>query len=250
MIGWFLATGRLFLLGVALLFVAPVCILFKTYRRDYVPAVFFHRLLCFIFCIKVRVNGEVFNFKGNDRTLFVSNHLSFLDIPVLGSYLQARFVAKKEVAGWPVFGLLSKFQDTVYIERKPEAVERSARDIDQALNDTGAVIIFPEGTSWTAKEILPFKRRILSRLNFDVIQPVLIMPARSSDMEIYPWYGDMEFLPNLVAIARRRSTCVDVLFLPPIFAGDIAPELIAEKAHKVISDAHAQKLIAMEGLAS
>ena len=72
-------------------------------------------LVLWLVNIKVEVKGE--RNLDNLPTLYVSNHLSYLDIPVLGSRLNGRFVAKNEISNWPIIGFLSKVGNTIFINR-------------------------------------------------------------------------------------------------------------------------------------
>ena len=88
----------------------------------------YHRLCCWLLDIHIEVRGTMSTVR---PTLFVCNHSSYLDISVLGSLITGSFIAKAEVADWPLFGYLAKLQRTVFVERgvaascsawKPEAV--------------------------------------------------------------------------------------------------------------------------------
>ena len=76
--------------------------------------VVYHRIVCFILGIKVRVHGTRSDVT---PTLFVCNHVSYLDIEVMGGLVPGSFVAKAEVATWPFFSTLAKAQRTIFIER-------------------------------------------------------------------------------------------------------------------------------------
>src|SRR5260221_10496863 len=80
--------------------------------------VFYHGLVTRILGFQVVVTGTA---SGAHPALFVANHASYLDIIMLGSLLPASFIAKSEVAGWPLFGWLAKAQRTVFIDRRRAA---------------------------------------------------------------------------------------------------------------------------------
>ena len=58
--------------------------------------------------IKIIQEGKVT--KSNNGFLVVSNHLSYLDIPIIGSLIKGKFIAKGEVSKWPLFGSLAKVE--------------------------------------------------------------------------------------------------------------------------------------------
>ena len=88
--------------------------LFNSYISGHVVKLF-HKLVLWLININVEKEGEVS--KNPKGILFVSNHISYIDIPVLGSLLPLRFVAKSEVKAWPILGKLAKIGNTIFIER-------------------------------------------------------------------------------------------------------------------------------------
>ena len=104
--------------------------------------VIFHKLLIWLLSVRIELEGEIN--KSNDCNLYISNHLSYLDIPILGSIYPVRFVAKSEVENWPLFGFLAKLGRTIFISRnkfdslyhclcyqRPQLKLLQANDIDQ-----------------------------------------------------------------------------------------------------------------------
>src|SRR5262245_46374343 len=76
--------------------------------------VFYHRLLCRIVGIKIDVVGQRID---DHPLMIVCNHVSWLDITVISAVAPVSFIAKSEVADWPLFGLLAKLQRSVFVER-------------------------------------------------------------------------------------------------------------------------------------
>jgi 1-acyl-sn-glycerol-3-phosphate acyltransferase len=110
-----------------------------------------------VFHIELSVIGPI-PFSG----LLVCNHLSYLDILVLGATAPCIFVSKCEVRRWPVFGWFASLAGTLFLRRdKRSDVARMTREMRRAL-DTGAlVVLFPEGTTSDGREVLPFKSSLL-----------------------------------------------------------------------------------------
>ena len=94
--------------------------------------------------------------------LFAANHISYLDITVLGSLLDASFIAKTEVAGWPLFGWLARLQRSVFIDRRARSTAHQRDSIAARLAAGEALILFPEGTSGDGNRLLPFKSALFS----------------------------------------------------------------------------------------
>src|ERR1700722_15146021 len=114
----------------------------------------YHRFLLRLFGMRVRVHGAM---APTQPILFVANHTSYLDILVLNALIPAAFVAKAEVAGWPLIGLLAKLQHTVFIERRASRAGDQRDILARHLEKGQSLILFPEGTSSDGINVLPFK---------------------------------------------------------------------------------------------
>ena len=115
---------------------------------------FYHRWCCRMLGFRVRLIGTP---TAERPALFAANHVSYTDITILGSLIPGSFIAKAEVAKWPLFGWLAKLQRTVFVDRqiRNAAIQRDA--ISERLVGGDALILFPEGTSGDGNRPLPFK---------------------------------------------------------------------------------------------
>jgi 1-acyl-sn-glycerol-3-phosphate acyltransferase len=146
----------------------------------------------------------------------VANHLSYLDILVLGARLGPTFISKHEIAGWPVLGHLARVTGTIFVnrERKRDAM-RVLREIDKAVERGGGVVLFAEGTSHRGDRIYPLKTALLewaARRAYPVHAAALRYstgdPAHPA-METVCWWGDMTFGPHalrLLTLPRVHAT--------------------------------------------
>lgn len=149
--------------------------------------------------------------------LLVSNHLSYLDILVLVSLTPAVFVSKSEVKDWPVFGWFARLSGTLFVDRtRRHDVTRMNAEINQALDGGNVVVLFPEGTSWNGKEILPFRSSLLEpivgakhRLSISRITYSLEDGTLEDDV---CYWGDMTFLPHLLNLMTKRHVQASVNF--------------------------------------
>ncbi len=173
----------------------------------------FNRLLG----IKLVVDGKP---EKKGPVLFVANHTSYADIAVLGALLEASFVAKAEVAKWPVFGLCAKISRTVFVDRNPRLAVRQAELLKERLTAGDSLILFPEGTSSDGNFVLPFRSALFSaaaiRIDGEpvVVQPVSVaythldgIPMGRHLRPFFAWYGDMELAGHLwqfLGIGRSR----------------------------------------------
>ena len=185
--------------------------------------VIFHKLLLWLLSINVEYEGNYQRAK--DCNFFVSNHLSYLDIPILGSIFPLRFVAKSEVQFWPVFGFLSKLARTIFIKRKRSDSVIQKSKIFDLLSSGEKVCIFPEGTTSDGNRVLDFKSSSFSALenqNF-LIQPVIIcysdlngIPINRWLRPVIAWYGDMDLKPHILKLVTLRSIKIKLIFIDPV----------------------------------
>jgi len=190
----------------------------------------YHKLCCRIMGLRVRVVGEPAKAR---PTLFVSNHVSYLDIPVLGSVVPVSFVAKAEVAQWPGYGWLAKLQRTVFVDRRRNTTLQQRDSLQARLASGDALVLFPEGTSNDGNRILPFRSALLSVAEAApaglplVIQPVSIaytsvngVPLGWSLRPLVAWYGGMELGGHLWRFSRLGQVEVIVQFHDETRVGD------------------------------
>jgi 1-acyl-sn-glycerol-3-phosphate acyltransferase len=111
-----------------------------------------HRGCCRIAGLQVRVRGAP---EVRGPTLFVANHVSYLDIVVLGSLVDATFVAKSEIAVWPLIGLLARIGRTVFIHRRAAYCAGQCDALAARLEAGQSLILFAEGTSSDGGRVLP-----------------------------------------------------------------------------------------------
>jgi 1-acyl-sn-glycerol-3-phosphate acyltransferase len=193
----------------------------------------FNRYLCRLFGIRITVFGKPIQDRG---VLMVGNHTSYFDILVLSSLAQISFVAKSEVAGWPIFGILAKLQQAVFVERARRSQTGEARDqIRERLLAGDALVLFPEGTSNDGNRVLPFKSALMGAVETEIgkdpqgrplyvpVQPVSLayvgvhgLPMGRENRPLYAWYGDMDLVPHLWEALLSGPMEVVVEFHPPI----------------------------------
>ena len=171
----------------------------------------------------------------------VSNHLSYLDIPVLGSQQGAIFVAKSEIAGWPGIGLMCKAINTIFIDRQrlrdlPRVMDAIDREIDHGMG----VILFAEGTSSKGATVLPFRPSLLeaaARADRRVAYATLTYCTEPDDPPAHLsvcWWGGMEFSPHSVDLAKLRRVRAKVVFGDRLIH-DCDRKQLAEKLHAAVA---------------
>lgn len=210
--------------------------------------VWYHRAVCAILGVKVEVRGTP---SAAVPTLFVANHLSYLDIEVLGGLVPGSFVAKSEVATWPFFAWLAKLQRSVFIERRIGAARESREEMLKRLDTGDNLILFPEGTSGEGSRVLPFRSSLfaVAQLERDgkpiVVQPVCIVyraldgiPLGRYWRPLYTWFGDMEMIPHLWQMICLGEVAVVVSFGAPVDLRQLGDrKRLAEHCFREISQA-------------
>ena len=173
------------------------------------------------------------------HVLFVANHLSWLDIMVLAHASGTAFVAKDDIARWPVIGWLSSLNNTVFIARtQRNAVRDQADQLRTALASGQPVALFPEGTTDGGTSVLPFRASLLASLFPPVpgvkLQPVAIDYGDAGD-EI-AWIGDEPAAVNARRVLSRAGTArVTITFLDPIDPAELPDrKALAERSRAAV----------------
>lgn len=226
----------------------PVQLLAVTFRlplRKTLPF-WYHKRTCRILGIRIERRGRP---SRHHPTLFVANHVSYLDIEVLGALLKASFVAKSEVANWPFFAWLAKLQETVFVERRAHRAADHRDEMARRLEAGDDLILFPEGTSGDGNGILAFKTALFSvaerrphgkPLN---VQPVSISYTRLDGLPLgrylrpfFAWYGDMELGSHLWhAIGLGRVTVVVEFHAPVTIEQFGSRKALSEHCFRVVA---------------
>jgi len=169
--------------------------------------------------------------------LLVCNHLSYLDVVVLSSIRPCVFVAKRDVAGWPLFGWLARAAGTVFVDRERRlSTSNVVHLVKDAIESGSVVVLFPEGTSSNGTTVLPFKSALLEsavQLRCPVAATAIqyALDEGSVADEVCYW-RDMTLVPHLLNLFFKREIRSNCSFsVPKIRVGDrkeIARELREE----------------------
>lgn len=206
----------------------------------------YHRGLARILRVRVRRVGS----PTRERpTLFVFNHVSWLDIVVIDTLFPGCFVAKADVATWPIFGLLAKLQRTVFVERRASRSAESRDEMSVRLEQGDNLILFPEGTSSDGLGVLPFKSTFFALAEREVdgrplqVQPVSICYSRLNGLPVgrtwatnFAWVGDQDLASHLWRFLKAGPSEVVVQFHEPV--------TISEFGSRKALSAHCQRVIA------
>ncbi len=172
-------------------------------RANMILVQFWARMLCILFGIKVRTEGEPL--PRQTGYLVTANHMSYFDIIILGSVIPGIFISKSEVRWWPLVGLAGAMVGTLYFKRdsktdrsdlKHKAVER--------LRWGQNIFVFPEGTTSDGQKLLPFRYGafdVAIRANASVL-PVTL---NYENPEIIQWTGNTNLFGHIFNIAKQGN---------------------------------------------
>lgn len=170
--------------------------------------------------LAARINGCKIEVQGviPSGGLLVANHLSYLDIAVLGALVPCAFVAKSEMRSWPVIGWLAAQAGTIFVRRDNRAGAAGQVDeLQRALMDGATVVLFAEGTSSDGRQVLRFTSTLMqAAMNAGVpVTPVALSfrlaPPADATEEVC-WWGDMKLLPHVLHLWTLASVDVSVAF--------------------------------------
>jgi 1-acyl-sn-glycerol-3-phosphate acyltransferase len=207
------------------LFYAPTWIAFKTKKfalRDWLVR-YCDRGILAISGIRLTVTGSLSVAR---PLLIVSNHISYMDVPILGSVASVRFTPKKEIAAWPVIGSICRMLECVFVDRSSARVGEGKEEIGKALAGGNPVSVFPEATTGDGRHMLPFKSGFFKLAEENAalsVQPVAIiyksirnLPIDSIQWPGIAWYGDMELAPHVMEFLKLGQVEVELAFLPAV----------------------------------
>jgi 1-acyl-sn-glycerol-3-phosphate acyltransferase len=206
----------------------------------------YHRVFCAMVGVRIREVGQR---SRQAAVLILSNHVSWLDICVITALAPVVFIAKSEVARWPVFGWLAKLQRTIFIEReRRQKTGAATQEIAGRLLGGDAVVLFAEGTSSEGTRILPFRSALIGAVHHALadsshhtaitVQPLSLayvgfrgLPMGRALRERVAWYGDADLIPHFIGVLSAGAIDVTVTW------GDAAACNISADRKQIARDA-------------
>ena len=215
----------LFLLTIFIFISIPLQIIFNIigFKLRRIYPLFFYRIIKFITGIQINFDKNSYN-KRIKGTLFVANHVSWFDIICLGTILNARFIAKKEVSEMGIFGFLAKLSNTFFIDNsnKNKIIEYN-KLIKSKLEKGENFIIFPEGTTSDGNGVNQFKSSMLecafNNKNETFVQPISICYSKKNNIPMglflrrnIAWVGDTSMVEAMANLLSSGPITVDLVF--------------------------------------
>lgn len=253
MFGWIRLIGALACMILCWIVLIPLQVLaMKTgWYSEGLMRTLWHRVNVRGFGLRIHRRGAM----SEKRPLLIaSNHVSWTDIEVFGSVHDVTFIAKSELAGWPLVGWLSKLQRTVYVERdRKRKSGEQANEIAQRLAAGDAMLLFAEGTTGDGNLLLPFKSTLFGAASLAIaggetdtvyIQPAAIaytrlhgMPMGRQHRPLISWVGDQDLAPHAKGLLMEGGMDVELVFGEPVeFSRGMNRKAVAREVEKRVQE--------------
>ena len=228
MLGTLRFAGTVALAALALLLLLPfhLVAIALAGRATMKVAQLWQRFVCSLMGVRIVVTGAP---AAERPLLLLANHVSWLDISVLAAVAPVSFIAKREIAGWPVVGFLAKAQRSVFVDRtRRHATGAHAAEVAGRLSKGDIIVLFAEGTSGDGNKVLPFRSALVGAAEHAIedggvatVQPVAIayprmlgLPLGRQHRPLVAWYGGADLLPHLKRILSEGGVDAHVVFGP------------------------------------
>lgn len=216
------AAGIVLMLIVFLVAGAPIqwLILRLDARAAHLLPRLFNHLLLWLVKVQVKVHGAK---PDGVPLLIVANHVSWTDVPALGTLYSICFLAKREISTWPVVASFARLQGTVFIDRdRRKSVLGANAALAQRILEGACVAIFPEGTTSDGTRLGAFHSS-----HFAVAQDLFLLSAGKASLRVHPvairysgphaaWYGEDSLLPHALGLLCGAPVACDLIFCPPL----------------------------------
>ena len=201
---------------------------------------YFCRRLCKVFNIDVHVHGDI----PRKPALWVSNHISWLDVAVLGSGARVFFLAKAEIEKWPVFGKLAKSGGTLFIQRGSGDSVKIKQQITEFLKQDIPVLFFPEATTSDGLRIKKIYGRILAAA-IEANRPVQICLICYVNQDgqldlVAPFINDISFADHVQKVLEMPKVKAHLMALPAISPEGHTVETLTQEVHTKMIEGLAQ----------
>ncbi|WP_201245811.1 lysophospholipid acyltransferase family protein [Halochromatium salexigens] len=185
--------------------------------------------------LRMRVEGQQAK-----SALIIANHISWLDIPVLGALGPVGFLSKAEIRQWPLIGWMAAQIGTLFITRGGNQTADLIERIETRMREQRPVVIFAEGTTSDGRQLRGFYPRLLAagqQPGVDV-QPVAIRYGTNAEPDLNaPFIDDDTLVESLWRVLCQPKTEAQVHFLAPIVGADLDRRTLATLCERQIADA-------------
>jgi 1-acyl-sn-glycerol-3-phosphate acyltransferase len=231
-----LATAVMLMAGVVLAAVLPL--LGPTQRERALRA--WHRAVLQALRVQLEVSGGDRFAAPGDGILVVSNHVSWLDLVVLGAVQPLRMVAKSEVQGWPVIGPLARRTGTIFVDRERlSTLPRTVEAVSRGLAGGAAIGVFPEGTTWCGLATGRFRPAVFQAAvnTATPVRPVALRYclAGAGATTVAAFVGSTTLGEAVLRVAGVHGVMVKVHLLPPLPTAGLHRRILATRAEAAVT---------------
>lgn len=193
--------------------------------------------ICKILRVNTQVTGEI----EVASVMYVSNHVSWLDIPLIASHANPRFLSKQDIRHWPLIGWLAEKSGTLFIARGNQGAAHQAKEkIGLSLQKKQNVLIFPEGTTTSGESVRRFHARLFSAAieTNTFVQPIAIryIDENGEPDTIVPYIDEQSFVQNLRNLLEKKEINAQIHFLSPVNVKGKSRNELAKQCETVIAD--------------
>ena len=201
---------------------------------------YFCRRLCKVFNIEIQVHGEI----PRTPALWVSNHISWLDVAVLGSGARVFFLAKAEIEKWPLLGKLAKGGGTLFIKRGSGDSVKIREQMTEFLKQDSPVLFFPEATTSDGTRIKKVHGRLLGAA-IEARRPVQVCLIcyvnQQGELDtVAPFIGDTTFAKHVQNVLEMPNVIAHLMALPAIDSTGHSVESLTEEVQSKMIEGLAQ----------
>jgi lyso-ornithine lipid O-acyltransferase len=228
------------------------CLMLPGQAKIFFPR-FYWASIAWIIGIRVRMIGTPAARQADRSVVYVSNHSSWVDVPVIGGMLTGCFVAKGDVGKWPLIGTIARLGRTVFVSRSRASTGKERDAMRAVLRAGDNLILFPEGTSSDGSRVLPFRTAFFAVAEAGhhhdpserpLIQPISIvydrlegLPAGRATRPIFAWYGDMDIASHFWRLAQHTGLRATVLLHTPLDPAHFADrKALSQAVWQIVAD--------------
>ena len=184
------------------------------------------------------------NFITPKQGLIVCNHLSYIDIVVMGSVIPSLFITSVETgqAGW--IGFVCKLAGCMFVERrKAMRTESDFKNIDECLKLNIPIVLYPEATSTSGSKVLPFKSTLYQCAIRTGLPIHTFCIYYEDENQAIPYHSDMTLPSHLANLCTQNKMTAHLHFLESIQTTSVSDrKLIAEQTHHLVSEAYVHRV--------
>ncbi len=179
----------------------------------------------------MRIMGIRFVIRGQPTAggqMIVCNHVSWIDIPLVGAALSNRFVAKSDIQHWPIIGFIARAIGTFFIRRGAGGSKPLLEKLKPHLASGGSVVIFPEGTTTDGHQVLGFHPRLFqAAIDCEaLVQPVALRYGLTREGEdIAPFIGDDTLFAHVLRMLKSPGLTAELFYCQPLLPAEYTDRL-------------------------